>query len=102
MRAHSLYTLLFAACTAAKYPVFQSRQNNATAVPSTVEQGVQTECKTCPYSLCTNKVAYEYNHDMLLTCWTRGDSIVETNVWYETTDGCYVTEWDIIDGNCRL
>lgn len=24
------------------------------------------------------------------------------SVWYETTDDCYVTEWDIIDGNCKL
>lgn len=22
------------------------------------------------------------------------------SIWYETTDNCYVTEWDIIDGNC--
>lgn len=23
------------------------------------------------------------------------------SIWYETTDDCYVTEWDIIDGNCK-
>lgn len=23
------------------------------------------------------------------------------STWYKTTDGCFVTEWDIIDGNCR-
>lgn len=51
---------------------------NGTTVASRVEDGIQTECKTCPYKLCTNVAAYEYDHETSLTCWTRGDSIVET------------------------
>lgn len=51
---------------------------NGTTVPSRVEDGIQTECKTCPYKLCTNVAAYEYEHETTLTCWTRGDSIVDT------------------------
>lgn len=82
MHSYTLFGLCAAPLVAAKYPVFQNRQINVTAaaatVPSTVEEGIQTECKTCPYSLCTNVAAYEYGHDMSLSCWTRGDTIVET------------------------
>ncbi|KAF3764166.1 hypothetical protein M406DRAFT_351611 [Cryphonectria parasitica EP155] len=95
--------LLFASVAVGHHLVpLDTRQSNATAassVPSRVENGIQTECKTCPYSLCTNVVAYEYSQDMNLTCWTTGDMIVDTNTWYKTTDNCYVTEWDIIEGN---
>ncbi|KAJ4397817.1 hypothetical protein N0V93_002054 [Gnomoniopsis smithogilvyi] len=99
MQLLPIINLLIVPCVASRYPLFQTRQNNSTRVPSRVEDGIQTECKTCPYSLCTNVAAYEYDQSLTLTCWTRGDSIVETNIWYETTDNCYVTEWDIIDGN---
>ncbi|PSR84251.1 hypothetical protein BD289DRAFT_264266 [Coniella lustricola] len=68
-------------------------------VPSTVEDGIQTECKTCPYKLCTNVAAYEYGHTTNLTCWTEGDKIVDTTTWFKTTDDCYVTEWDLVEGN---
>lgn len=80
MHSHARFGLLIAPFVAANHPVFQARQINSTAatVPSTVEDGIQTECKTCPYSLCTNVAAYEYGHDMSLSCWTRGDTIVET------------------------
>lgn len=54
-----------------------------TTVPSTVEDGIQTECKTCPYSLCTNIEPYEYGHEMNLTCWTEGEKIVDTT-WVMT------------------
>ncbi|KAJ4416875.1 hypothetical protein N0V82_006514 [Gnomoniopsis sp. IMI 355080] len=80
MQASSIITLLVVPCVAARYPVFQRWLNNATRVPSRVEDGIQTECKTCPYSQCTNIAAYEYDQSLNLTCWTRGDAIVETNV----------------------
>lgn len=75
----ALYTsLLVVPLVAARHQNLQARQANGTTVPSRVEDGIQTECKTCPYSLCTNKVAYEYSTDLTLTCWTTGDNIVET------------------------
>ncbi|CAN8101229.1 unnamed protein product [Discula destructiva] len=99
MHAYYLLSLFVTFCMSTEHDVLHIRQTNTTWVPSTVESGIQTECKTCPYSLCTNAAAYEYDHDMSLTCWTRGTTVVDTNVWYHTTDGCYVTEWDIIEGN---
>lgn len=77
------------------------RQTGSTTTPSRVESGINTECKTCPYELCINAAAYDSSTDLTLTCWTRGETIVDTNLWYKTTDGCYVTEWDIIEGNCK-
>lgn len=73
-------SLLVVPCFAANppYPLIHARQQNITKIPSRVEDGIQTECKTCPYSQCTNKVAYEYQQALTLTCWTRGDQIVET------------------------
>lgn len=56
----------------------RDRQSNTTTIASRVEDGIQTECKTCPYELCTNHAAYEYNAYMTLTCWTYGDVIVDT------------------------
>ena len=45
------------------------------AINNTLEKGVQTECKTCPFSLCTNKAFYSYSTAVTLACWTSGDSI---------------------------
>jgi len=44
-------------------------------INNTLEPGVETECKTCPYSLCTNKAFYEYDTPVTLVCWTRGTVI---------------------------
>ncbi len=44
-------------------------------INNTLESGVETECKTCPYSLCTNKAFYEYDTQVTLLCWTRGTEI---------------------------
>lgn len=75
----ALYTSLLAVpLVAGRHQAFQARQANATTVPSRVEKGIQTECKTCPYELCTNTAAYLYEQDLTLTCWTIGDTIVET------------------------
>lgn len=80
----ALYTSLLAVPLVAagrRHQVFQARQasnTTTTTAPSRVEEGIQTECKTCPYELCTNTAAYLYEQDLTLTCWTRGDTIVDT------------------------
>jgi hypothetical protein len=44
-------------------------------IPNTIT--IPTECKTCPYNLCTNTKIYDYdNSGMNLTCWTGGSEIV--------------------------
>lgn len=45
------------------------------SINGTLEFGVETECKTCPYTLCTNKAFYGYDTQVTLTCWTEGTSI---------------------------
>ena len=38
---------------------------------------VNTECKTCPRSLCPNVVAYSQEGEFFnVTCWTRGTKIM--------------------------
>jgi hypothetical protein len=44
-------------------------------VSRVVESDFNVECKTCPYSLCTNKVVYETNADIIVNGWTAGSSI---------------------------
>jgi len=64
-------------------------------INNTLEKGVATECKNCPYSLCTNKAWYDYGTNVTLLCWTRGTKIDNDTTWLETTDGCYVTQDDL-------
>jgi hypothetical protein len=45
------------------------------SIINTVEKGVNTECKTCPWTLCTNKEFYEGTDNVTLTCWTHGTEI---------------------------
>ncbi len=45
------------------------------SINNTLEYAVETECKTCPYSLCTNKEFYTYETEVTLTCWTSGTDI---------------------------
>lgn len=66
-------------------------------INSTLEPGVATECKTCPYSLCTNKEYYDYNTAVSLICWTTGTDIGGDTTWLQTSDGCYVTQYDLVD-----
>ncbi|CAI6331677.1 unnamed protein product [Periconia digitata] len=63
-----LHTLLTGLCAVAFV---------AADIPSTVEDH-PTECKRCPYNLCTNKVIYdpETKPNMTLKCYTEGDEIV--------------------------
>jgi hypothetical protein len=44
-------------------------------IVNTVERGMNTECKTCPWTLCTNTVYYESEDNVTLTCWTHGTEI---------------------------
>jgi hypothetical protein len=62
-----------------------------------------TECKTCPRSLCPNKLAYATSDSLNATCWTRGTRIVDGNLWLKSEAGCYVTQYDVqeYEGDCR-
>ncbi|KAK7189867.1 hypothetical protein PSPO01_04257 [Paraphaeosphaeria sporulosa] len=53
-----------------------------------------TECKTCPYSLCTNKKVYDRGNT-IFTCWTSGTDIYTDTTWLKTTDNCYVARYDV-------
>ncbi|KAF2001955.1 hypothetical protein P154DRAFT_544814 [Amniculicola lignicola CBS 123094] len=57
----------------------------------------RTECKTCPRSLCPNKLYYEGNDAMNVTCWTRGTKIMGDNLWLKTGANCYITQYDILE-----
>ncbi|RAL61783.1 hypothetical protein DID88_002846 [Monilinia fructigena] len=80
--------LLFADITQA---AFKPSFNN------TLERGVATECKTCPYSLCTNQKYYDYDTIVSLICWTTGTVIDGDSTWLRTSDDCYVTQYDLAD-----
>ncbi|KAF2737009.1 hypothetical protein EJ04DRAFT_431687 [Polyplosphaeria fusca] len=56
-----------------------------------------TECKTCPHSVCTNQLYYSYDETFNVTCWTRGTRIMEDNIWLKSQAGCYVTQWDLYE-----
>lgn len=67
------------------------------------ETEYNTECKTCPRSLCPNQIAYGYNDALNVTCWTRGTKIMGDELWLKTEAGCYVTQYDVLeyDGDCE-
>lgn len=75
-RANQLSNLLVLVPLAAG-AILDNRQDNVTTIPSSLESGINTECKTCPYSLCTNQLAIT-SGDLTLTCWTYGDNIVDS------------------------
>ncbi|KAF2465635.1 uncharacterized protein BDR25DRAFT_328644 [Lindgomyces ingoldianus] len=61
----------------------------------TTSADYSTECKACPHSLCTNKLAYGGGDAFNTTCWTRGTKIMGDNLWLRSEAGCYVTQWDV-------
>ncbi|KAF1957133.1 hypothetical protein CC80DRAFT_412006 [Byssothecium circinans] len=64
----------------------------------TSQAEVNTECKTCPRSLCPNVVAYEQEGALFnVTCWTRGTKIMGDNLWLKSDAGCYVTQYDLFE-----
>ncbi|KAF2276744.1 uncharacterized protein EI97DRAFT_320102 [Westerdykella ornata] len=56
-----------------------------------------TECKTCPRSLCPNVLAYSTDDSFNATCWTRGTRIIDGNLWLKSEAGCYVTQYDVLE-----
>ncbi|KAF2874383.1 hypothetical protein BDV95DRAFT_627098 [Massariosphaeria phaeospora] len=67
-------------------------------ITMTVEHGLNTECKTCPRSLCPNQLAYDNYEDIFnATCWTRGTKIMGSNMWLKSEAGCYVTKYDLVE-----
>ena len=71
------------------------RADTAVAISTTAEYN--TECKTCPHSLCPNTLYYSTDEAVNVTCWTHGTHIVDTNLWLRSTSDCYVTEYDLAD-----
>lgn len=71
-------------------------------IASTAEYN--TECKTCPRSLCPNTVYYSTDDTFNATCWTRGTKIIDSNIWLKSEAGCYVTQYDVqeYDGDCTI
>ncbi|KAF2643619.1 hypothetical protein P280DRAFT_394935 [Massarina eburnea CBS 473.64] len=64
----------------------------------TSQAEVNTECKTCPRSLCPNVVAYAQEGDLFnVTCWTRGTKIMGDDLWLKSDAGCYVTQYDVFE-----
>jgi len=66
-------------------------------VSRVVQSGFNVECKTCPYSLCTNKAVYETNAGITVNGWTAGSSINCDDTWFKTTDDCYVHNRQLMD-----
>lgn len=76
--------------------LLRSASGDTTATVATFAD-VNTECKSCPHSLCPNILAYEQGENANVTCWTRGTRIVDTTLWLRSTSSCYVTEYDLHD-----
>ncbi|KAJ4295470.1 hypothetical protein N0V90_007482 [Kalmusia sp. IMI 367209] len=72
-------------------------ENSTTAAYIETSAEYNTECKTCPHSLCPNTLYYSTSDPLNATCWTRGTRIVDTSLWLRTSSSCYVTEYDVVD-----
>jgi hypothetical protein len=115
----SHFLLLPATCFAIKRSaMFTSRSNWASSIAlllaavtnadikpyiSTIAD-IRTECKTCPRSLCTNQLYYDYDESLNVTCWTRGTKIMGDRLWLKSQAGCYVTQYDVSEysGDCEF
>ncbi|KAF1977292.1 hypothetical protein BU23DRAFT_452765 [Bimuria novae-zelandiae CBS 107.79] len=69
--------------------------DSAPAISTSAEYN--TECKTCPHSLCPNTLYYSTSELLNLTCWTHGTRIISTTLWLRSTSSCYLTEYDLAD-----
>jgi hypothetical protein len=69
----------------------------------TTHAEINTECKTCPRSLCPNHIFYGWGENLNVTCWTRGTNIMGDRLWLKSEAGCYITQYDVIeyDGDCK-
>jgi hypothetical protein len=71
----------------------------------TTQAEYNTECKTCPRSLCPNVVVYpdDEGSPFNVTCWTRGTKIMGDRLWLKTDAGCYITQYDVLEyeGDCK-
>ncbi|KAF2853154.1 hypothetical protein T440DRAFT_444950 [Plenodomus tracheiphilus IPT5] len=56
-----------------------------------------TECKTCPRSLCPNQLYYGQGDSFNTTCWTRGTKIMGDRLWLKSEAGCYITQYDVLE-----
>ncbi|KAH6676379.1 hypothetical protein B0J14DRAFT_353328 [Halenospora varia] len=71
----------------------------AAVVPTitTEPSGLDVECKSCPYSLCTNVKAYsKYETNITVSCWTKGQNIAGADgdrIWLGTPDKCYIPQY---------
>jgi hypothetical protein len=85
-------TLLFAAVVKAELKPY-----------ITTEAEYNTECKTCPHSLCPNTLDYTDGDAFNVTCWTRGTKIMGDRLWLKNEAGCYITQYDVIEylGDCN-
>ncbi|TVY41086.1 hypothetical protein LSUB1_G001098 [Lachnellula subtilissima] len=82
----------------------------AANINSTVEPGIETACKVCPWQKCVNTKVYPYfdeateqDYDnVTLVCWTRGENVGGADgnkIWLGTVDNCYVNQYDLVDYN---
>ncbi|KAF1940273.1 hypothetical protein EJ02DRAFT_319176, partial [Clathrospora elynae] len=63
------------------------------------EAEYNTECKTCPRSLCPNQLYYSGEETLNVTCWTRGTKIMGNRLWLQSEVGCYITQYDVLEHN---
>jgi hypothetical protein len=71
-----------------------SRRQQPT-INATVEY--TSQCKTCPWDLCTNVLVPWGGESIVATCWTEGDNNGDTDLWVKTTDECYLSEFDLTE-----
>lgn len=96
MRSLTLGTLsLMGLSTALGHTVALSARQGETNVNGTAEYF--TNCKKCPYIMCTNPELVYSGTVLPLTCWTYGDLVGDSQLWLKTNTGCFVSEYDLIE-----
>ncbi|TID12780.1 NLP P60 [Venturia nashicola] len=73
-----------------------SSSPNLESVWVKVGAGINTECKTCPNSLCSIKNFYGSLMMFRATCWTSGQKINATDMWLHSEERCFVTLQDTL------